>query len=213
VTWYNHEKPSMQARWVNYCSILPAACGTSHSMREYLENRGLSFDIAVENGWYLSVAAGDSKQRIIIPATSKIPGNIYWQARAVQPLVEPRYQSPHAQRGDAVVVVWPTLRGHSHTTAGAVVEGPMDALAAAGAGCIGVALMGAMPPEAALALTSTILSGRMCYVVFDRDQPLPTTTRTLPYLLQHGVRAKLVDPYPAKDLAELTPEQRRELLQ
>lgn len=88
----------------------------------------------------------------------------------------------------------------------------MDALAAAEAGCIGVALMGVMPPEAALGLTATLLSGTMTFLVFDRDQPGPTVTRTMPFLIQRGVKVKLVDPYPSKDLAAMDRTHRVELL-
>ena len=125
-------------------------------MQHYLESRCLSFNLAVENGWYPSTVAGDIWGRIVIPATSKIPGNYYWQARAIQKGIEPRYQSPCASRGDAIVVVWPGQRV-TRRQVGCVVEGPMDALAAAGVGCVGIALMGVMPPEAALALTATFL--------------------------------------------------------
>jgi Toprim domain-containing protein len=180
-------------------------------MDYYLTKRRLSFDLAKENGWYPSTEAGDNHIRIVIPATSRIPGNHYWQARAIDKGVEPRYQSPHASRGDAIVVVWPHL--FNRRSFGAVVEGPMDALAVAEAGCVGIALMGVMPPESALALTATMLSGYNAFLIFDRDQPGPAATRTLPFLAARGVKIRLVDPYPAKDLAELKLEARKELLQ
>mgnify|MGYP001564962656 CR=1 FL=1 len=210
--WYEHEGRSAGVQRSNYCTVLPRAAFKWAAMEDYLIRRKLHFDVAKDNGWYPSDGAGDYAPRIVIPATSSIPENRYWQARAVTQGNEPRYQSPRAARGDAIIVVWPRGVPKDASVDGAVVEGPMDALAAAGAGCVGVALMGAMPPEAALALTATILGGRMVYVVFDRDQPGPMVTRTLPYLLQQGVMAKLVDPYPAKDLADLHPRERERLL-
>jgi two-component sensor histidine kinase len=80
----------------------------------------------------------------------------------------------------------------------------MDALAAAGAGYVGIALMGAMPPFAALDLTARLLAGTMVYLVIDRDPSgIAAVSRTLPYLLSKGLKVKVVDPYPSKDLAEV----------
>lgn len=201
----SHEKrePAVGRREFN--GTMPRLCASLwHVMEHYLNSRHISMAIAKRNGWYPSASAGDRDARIVIPATASDPGNVYWQARAVSDMATPRYQSPYAPRGDAVVVAWPI---YSTAKRSAVVEGPMDALAAAEQGLIGVALMGAMPPPAAIALTRSIIHDTMALVVIDSDAPEAMTT-VYTQLCAMGVSCKLRNPYPQKDLAECTREKR-----
>lgn len=124
------------------------------AMRNYLTQRGLSYDLAVANGWYPSLDAGDGFTRIVIPARTSIPEHAYWQARAVAGFVKRRYQSPSGPRHDALVRIDPVQRidgrpvhakEYDWNRVAVVVEGPMDALAVAECGAVGYALMGATP--------------------------------------------------------------------
>ncbi len=176
-------------------------------MAEYLEARGLCFRLARRNWWYGSYCAGDRAPRIVIPATSKIPGNVYWQARAMDDNPK-RYMSPLAPRGDAVVAVWPF---NKEIVRSVVVEGPMDALAAAETGCLGVALMGATPSQDALNLTATLVCGTICSVVADMDAQEPAVGFAR-HLWTEGISASIVLPSPYKDLAEMPLEERKRIL-
>ena len=164
MTYYQHEREcqaEVPRRAFN--QDLPACSSTwMPDMRKYLSERHLSMEVALANGWYPSVDAGDKQIRIVIPATAT-PPNVFWQARLIDgqahlgvSLPIKRYQSPHAPRGDAIIAVWPTTPGAaSLAPCGAVVlvEGPMCALAAAELGFTGIALMGNSPPHAAWDLT------------------------------------------------------------
>lgn len=118
-------------------------------MDAYLTDRGLSPYLASANGWYLTFDAGDARARIVIPAVTTVPEHVYWQARAISPEVHIRYQSPKGPRKGAVVLVKPL--GVYAKKIAVIVEGPMDALAAAGCGYYGFAIMGNNPPEEVLA--------------------------------------------------------------
>lgn len=213
-TWYEHDRAEKPDAEKHYCTALPKRADYLWpAMQVYLEDRGLDYHLAVENGWYPSDQANDDFPRVVIPATSAIAGNVYWQARDLTGDANIRYQSPFASRGDAIVVVWP--RGNpARVKRAAMVEGPADALAAAGAGLLGVALMGSAPPWKALALAAKLCYDRLVLVVLDRDAAgCVSVTRTVPYLVQCGLQVKVVDPYPHKDLAKVPKELRQELLQ
>ena len=98
--------------------------------RAYLKERGLSWDLAEENGWYPSRNAMDSFLRIVIPALTTVKDHIYWQARAVSKNVHIRYQTPRGPRHGALVRVR-ALPDDEHTCEVVIVEGPLDALAVA----------------------------------------------------------------------------------
>ena len=171
-------------------------------MRLYLARRRLDYALAAYNQWYPSCRATDSRPRIVIPATSKLVGNVYWQARAIDNDDEPRYQSPYAPRGDAVIVVWPRneVRWREEGYRAAVVEGPMCALAAATEGFLGLALMGVRPSIEALDLTVDLLRGTISTLIADSDA-LPEMTKVLMHLVSQKIHCRLVEPYPYKDLA------------
>jgi hypothetical protein len=110
----------------------------------YMTARGLDPKLAQENGWY---PADMDVPRLVIPCTNTM-GTPYWQARAMDSTTALRYDSPRAPRGDSVVVVW--SHNSDLTSRAVIVEGPLDALAAAAFGYLGVAVMGNNPAQEAL---------------------------------------------------------------
>ncbi|MCI0561510.1 MAG: toprim domain-containing protein, partial [Nitrososphaera sp.] len=137
-------------------------------MKEYLASRELDFDLAKSNGWYPSHDAGDLFPRIVIPAMNKA-GRSYWQARDMSGKAMKRYQSPKVPRGDSIIQTWPANKMHYRSFA--IVEGPMDALAAAQTGLPGISLMGCNPTEETFKYLVNVLEGlsEFCFVIQDRD--------------------------------------------
>ncbi len=187
--------------------------------REYLETRGLSWALAVQNGWYPSQHAGDWLTRIVIPALSSTPGHAYWQARAISPAAFIRYQSPKGPRLDAVIVVNPlpqpcaaALKWEPVTV---LVEGPMDALAVAECGLVGIALMGATPgPTVLRSLYNRFKYGTAVFVMPDRDA-VPEGQQTRLHLASLGKATRLInlaDWTDKKDFASLPYATRRVIL-
>jgi len=208
-----------------FSSSMPRGCFTVSSwalMASYLGIRQLSFDTARQNGWYPSWDAGDANPRIVIPATAT-GGNLYWQARLMEKkdgrsessvhlldnthIAPPpiRYMSPFAPRGDAIVVVWPLPaplpRANRRNTV-IIAEGPMDALAAAGHGFMGVALMGLRPPEQSLDLTAKLFRDKMCGLVADSNGQ-EAMSAILIWLSSRGIACKLILVQPYDDLADI----------
>lgn len=174
--------------------------------REYLSGRGLNSVLARMNGWYGARING--VPRLVIPAVSGDAANRYWQARALDDS-KPRYESPHGvSRGDAIGIVWP----RRSISALAIVEGPLDALAAAGEGVLGLALMGLTPPEPVIrflqSLVGPLAASRS--VLFMADSTHLAGMAAIARLI--GLGGVLVDPYPFKDLAEAPRAERRRLL-
>ena len=222
--WYDHDRNEHRDRreWLSgkppkpYNDRLPEPEPSLwKDFDRYLSLRNLSPGIARANLWYPSRSAGDDAPRIVIPATSSVSANKFWQARVMGGALgfsPVRYQSPHGCRsGDAIIVVWPGNPGSIGYRASTVVEGPMDALAAAEAGIIGVALMGASPPPERIDLTVKLVRGTICYVVIDSDQPAALVA-VMSQLSNLGVQCRLRDPSPAKDLADLSLSRRKQLL-
>lgn len=208
---YEHETrqdyPEAGREW---CRALPLASTRLWPIAvQYLVSRELNARLAGENHWFASYRAGDEEARVVIPATSMIAGNVFWQARAIDSNVAKRYQSPHAPRGDAIIAVWPSEPGH--VTTSAVVEGPMDALAAAGEGVLGIALMGVTPPESALDLTAKLVRGTIVTVVADSDA-VGSMSKVLLKLALRGALCRLSYPGLSKDLAGAGPTERKRIL-
>lgn len=170
----------------------------------YLSRRGLDPSTARFNGWYPSRNAGDSAARIVIPASPPELG--FWQARAIDPAEPKRYQSPHSPRENAVIVVWPPRGARTLV----LCEGPMDALAAAALGYLGVALMGNMPPSSCFDYIAQQWPGREVLVAPDKDAP-DAGARWLADLTAREMNARLIL-LPAKDLASLDVSARKEAL-
>jgi hypothetical protein len=207
---YQHEIEERRAR-ASYDPgdrVMPEFAGPEYyeEQDEYLRARDLSPKLARENGWYPSMRAGDSLLRIVMPASPAALN--HYQARLIErPVMEgaKRYQSSHGARGPAVIIVYP---GFIERLAIAVVEGPMDALAAAGAGLVGVSLMGNTPPVAALEHIASLFQNFRALVVPDRDS-YAEAARTMTRLAGLGMRAELRTIFPWKDLAEV-PRGKRE---
>lgn len=177
----------------------------------YLESRKLNKRVARSNGWYVSNECGDSYPRIVIPAITHRVGHVYWQARDVTGKAFIRYQSPKGPRHEALVKVSP-----SNSPCGIViVEGPMDALASAGAGYIGYSLMGMQPSKPTLYHLALLIEDNKdlnILVVLDRDSA-QHAVRISTFLCSQGYQAKLqVLPGPEKDLAECLPSKRKKFL-
>jgi hypothetical protein len=172
----------------------------------YVQHRDLNAKLALENGWYVSSVAGDEHWRIVIPCTHS-NGRVYWQARAVDPAVEKRYQSPPYSAEGAFVLVWPEARPSGVV----LVEGPFDALAAADCGYAGVAMMGNRPGANLLQNVVNQFPGQPVFVVPDLDA-IRAGAVTVGRLALIGVKAKLLIPVGAKDLSRMPVLGRRQLL-
>lgn len=206
---YAHEtdwrKPSVHPLCVSY----PPADTNSEAMRAYLDKRDLSFDLAVMNGWYESSCAGDDYPRVVIPAVTHVPGHAYWQARDTTGKAYLRYQTPKGPRYEALIQVLPLL----DLKGTVIVEGPMDALAAAGAGYAGIALMGMTPGYSTIVqLTKLLDRHKPVFVLLDRDSN-DNAHKLAIKLAGLGVNSKVIFlPGPEKDLAQCTKLKRRKFL-
>lgn len=187
------------------------------AMKVYLLGRGLDPTLAWANGWYPTRSAGDTVPRILIPGTMTSNG-CFWQARRMVPggggpdgPLSPRYQSPHAPREGSLILVEP--RGLAPHRA-ALVEGPMDALAAAGEGLWGIALMGNTPPNVVLTGLFELLWAlgvTECRIVEDADSP-GSLAPVQSYLASIGLATSSTVSYPEKDLSACRREDRAWLL-
>lgn len=203
--YYEHEK---QPRHRSAPSLpLPVNADQNGLLVAYLKNRGLNGELALENGWYVSMAAGDGHNRIVIPCTNS-RNRIYWQARAVLPWVEKRYQSPPYAQEDSIVLVWPYFSGCNKAV---IVEGPMDALAAADCGFAGVAIMGNRPSRATLDNILQTLPGYTLTVVPDLDA-VGAGALTVAKLALKGATVRLRVPVCGKDLSRMPKLAREKLL-
>lgn len=188
----------------------PPSWDLSEMASHYLGGRGLDATLAALNGWYPTISAGDAVPRIVIPGTLTSNGR-FWQARSMVHGAEPRYQSPHVPREGSVILVEP--RGVSPDRA-VIVEGPMCALAAAGEGWWGIALMGNTPPWYALGGVAELLRTlevTECRIIEDADSP-GTLALVQSFLSSLRTDVSLTVSYPANDLAACTKEQRACLL-
>ena len=212
--YYNHEAQEHKVNTHPMCTELPAflpsATANNYCYR-YLEERKLDPDLAKENGWFPSDNAGDEFLRIVIPAITHKAGHIYWQARDVSGAAYIRYQSPKGPRHEALVKVIP----HYEPKGIVVVEGPMDALAAAGAGFIGYALMGMQPNKATLMHLALLIEDNSeldVLVLLDRDSG-PHDMKVSLFLASQGYHAVTGQlPGPEKDLAACLPSKRAKFL-
>jgi hypothetical protein len=173
---------------------------------DYLNRRDLNPGLARDNGWYPSDQAGDQAPRIVIPCSSPY-GVAYWQARAMDGS-EPKYQSPSTSRFDSVVIVWPSVDQGGRFV---LVEGPMDALAAAGSGLPGVAMMGNQPPQGAWRFIQNRFSGTRPLVLPDADS-MDSAIRWTLQLGSLGFRPSVGSPYPHNDLASVPSKERERYL-
>ncbi len=125
------------------------------AMKAYLHGRRLSFTTAKNNCWYATdtITEEDPIMRIVIPCVNPV-GRPYWQGRAMLSSHKLRYRSAKGGRFQSIVVVWPQCGGmfpvSSNQKPIILVEGPMDALVAAGMGHLSISTMGALFSDYAL---------------------------------------------------------------
>lgn len=212
--WQRDDGPPAQRAYSS--SLPPVDDRLVNKMVAYLINRGLSFALSQENGWYPSSQAGDHAARIVIPATSGNRANRFWQARAMDGNPK-RYQSPSAPRGDAIILVNPPKEPVGPLAASTedhwlIVEGPLDALAAAALGYHSIAWMGTEPNNFSLGLTRKLIRGKILTMLADRDA-IGSMSRFMGHLASLTRAARLlVPPVPWKDLAEMPYDARKHLL-
>lgn len=188
--------------------------GLAAMMNIYLKDRNLNIGIARSNGWYPTMEL-DIHPRIVIPCSNS--ANVsYFQARSMNDGL-PRYKSLSATREDSLAVVWSGERGSAYfgldIKGSVIVEGPMDALAAAYWGYTGIALMGNDPPEEVFDYLSTVVRplGRVI-VIPDKDHLEMGSTVVVELGLRGVVETTMVLPT-AKDFAEMRIVERGRLLE
>jgi len=181
-------------------------------MEEYLRDRNLSYSCARNNEWYPTKLL-DGTPRIVIPATN-LEGRRYWQARAmVKTLERDRWKSARGSKRGSIVVVWPITAPGMKLI---IVEGPMDALAAATTGYVGLAAMGKINVGDVVgyikqSLQHTQLFARLPVLIIpDVDSP-EFGTQAITELALAGIRAGIRLPN-VEDLAALSRKQRERLL-
>jgi DNA primase len=90
-----------------------------------------------------------------------------------------------------------------------VVEGPMDALAAAGEGYDSIALMGISPPPSTMKHVSKIIDGRPTVLVLDSEPAAKAAAMFFAVTLsQDGTNVKYAELQGAKDLAAMREDAR-----
>ncbi len=190
------------------------------AMKAYLHGRDLSYTTAVNNMWYPTdeVIERDPVPRMVIPCVNE-HGRPFWQARAMV-THDMRYRSAKGGRFGSIVVVWPAFsyRGEDGRFYNAVkspivlVEGPTDALAAAGAGYLAIATMGALFSNYALRYLDKKTS-KDCPVIVIPDIDMPEFgVENVINLSKAGRRVEMREPQGAKDLAKMSKSARAQLL-
>jgi len=185
-------------------------------MKEYLSERNLSFELAEANGWYPSRHAGDCFLRIVIPARVMKYKQVYWQARAVSLNAFVRYRSPKGPREGALIYVSaepPCEHDPEPTKRVVVVEGPMDALAAAACGYDAIALMGINPGVLALDHLKRLVRKRDTLVLLDSEPEATKAAYDVCMILAStGTNAMCATLDRKKDLASCSLAYRKEFL-
>ena len=174
-------------------------------MKLYLKARHLSFALASVNAWY--PAWYKEATRIIIPCSNSA-GVPYFQGRAMSDDAVIRYASPPTSRDDSVVLCWPKDKALGML----ICEGPMDALAAAGIGLLGVGIMGNQPNNVVLDYVALYARGFAPVRVLPDQDALHFGASVVSGLAQRRILCRAIEPR-AKDLAVMGMSERRELLQ
>lgn len=207
---YVHEyEPVVPKAYNNKWPLLSSRKDDHEAVRRYLRARNLSWPCAEVHGWYASRDFTHAELRVVIPCRTSRFGHVYWQARAVEDGPWRRYESPYGARGDAYVRLVHSSRSVL------IVEGPMDALAAAGCGVEGIATMGIRPPRATVDHIVVYLRQRTgdVFVLFDSENEAQAcATGLVLSLASQGIPAHLCSPPLAKDLAALSVSERKQLL-
>lgn len=176
--------------------------------KAYLKGRALSYTLAEANGWYPSRATGDFVLRLVIPAKTFAPGHVYWQARAIHAAAL-RYTSPRGPRQNALIYVAADPLGSGQLVAPLsqavlIVEGPMDALAAAECGYDSISLMGITPPLSTLDRVTELVAQRPSVVMLDSEPEATAQSIFISsFLNAYGFRSRNVTLANVKDLAAI----------
>lgn len=209
--FYTHEAQERKVNVHPMCATLPRQSLAQGNMADYLLDRNLDPGLARKNGWYQSTDCNDEYARVVIPAATHKTGHVYWQARDTTGKAFIRYQSPKGPRHEALIKIEPSAPSNPRGIV--VVEGPMDALAAAGEGYLAYALMGMKPSKATL-MHLALLIEDMCeldiLVILDRGE-FANSMAVSTFLSTQGYHAKAAE-LPEKDLAQCLPEKRRAFL-
>lgn len=210
---YLHERQEKTKKWTGPRPGFPQPDWSMRKMMiEYLVARQLSYILAKDNGWF--PAYYKNAPRIVIPCSNSA-GIAYFQARDMTGKAKLRYASPPASRQDSIVVVWPGCALGSTIKGTVIVEGPCDALAAAEFGYLSIALMGNDPPEEVIQHIVATVKGKFepVIVIPDLDH-LEMGAAVVGALTMEGVKceARLFGTQGGKDLADMTPRQRQEVL-
>ena len=209
---YHHEQQEKTKKWTGLRPGFPEI--DRHwlpLMKMYLLDRQLSYIRAKDNGWYPAFYKGTP--RIVIPCSNSA-GVSYFQARDMTGKAKLRYASPPASRQDSIVAVWPDSGTRIKGTV--IVEGPMDALAAAEFNYLGIALMGNDPSEEVIQHIVELVKGKFepAIVVPDLDH-LEMGAAVVGALTMEGIRGEvrlLAMYHGGKDLVDMTFKQRLEVL-
>lgn len=185
---------------------LPPADHTAVAIQRvisYLEKRQLDPYLAEWNGWY---PANMEVLRIVIPCVNST-NTVYYQARRMDDSDQLRYDSPMAPRGDSIVVVHPKKLDKSRAV---IVEGAMDALAAAMHGFLGIAVMGNNPANEAIDLivAKFAITHAPFIVVPDMDDPT-FGAKMVASFSSRGVKSKAILLTGGKDICGLSNTDRR----
>lgn len=183
-------------------------------MRAYLTYRNLDYYAATNQfGWYPATYHGP---RIIVPCIRTDEFN-FWQGRLIDHLVDTdhaaiggrpwkRWDSPFGPRGDAIAYLAKPGLGIL-----VVVEGPMDALAAAMTRVSAIATLGAGANGPALAHVALIAQRyKKVILIPDRDET-GAWIKIQNSLGMMGIPTEIREPR-AKDLADLSVSAREDLL-
>ena len=174
-----------------------------------MKSRDLDPYIAKYNGWYPTVY--DGCIRIVIPATGD--KTEFWQARAIDDKWEPRYDSPPNPKRETVVFIAPARIKYDLVASMVLVEGPMDALAAAGEKVLSIALMGNNPTNETLHLTNELITGIITRVLILEDRDSPGRLAGVMAYFATEMEVRLAScPSPWKDLAAMPKEKRGDLI-
>lgn len=207
---YAHERGERRQGHTPSKPVVLPPLSTAHwaHMKAYLRKRGLSPPLAAHNGWYPTVDSY-STPRIVIPAQSLVNTWPYYQARAMDDNPK-RYDSPRAPRGDALAICHPSDPESDYVV---LVEGPMDALAAAECGYLGIALMGNTPNDAVLVHVREVAKPYRSIIVLSDVDALGEAVEVTYRLWTAGCRATLRTIKGHKDLAEVPYEKRQAIIE
>jgi len=219
MNYYSHEQYRERDKLAPDNTVWPSMSTDELDVRDirvYLNERGLLPELAAKNDWYPSRHANDNFLRIVIPALTTKEGHVYWQARAVSSNVHIRYQSPKGPRHGALINMraFPDdVQGES-TREVVIVEGPMDALAAAQCGVDAIALMGINPGTIALEHLSKLVNKRPALIVLDNEPHAQSQAQFLAmHLASAGSTAHLAKLHHVKDIATMKLTPRRDWLE